>query len=137
MTREEACQKLHDIAMVELGVHETPGPEATARILEYTKHTTLDAQSDETAWCASFMNYVTDTAGFPGTHSAAAASFLTWGVPIDAPILGCLVVWPHHVTLCDSPDISNGIVRCLGGNQSDSVKVSRFPVGDAVYRSPV
>jgi uncharacterized protein (TIGR02594 family) len=137
MTRIDACQKLHDVALAELGVHETPGPEATARILEYTKHTTLDAQSDETAWCASFANFVTDTAGFPGTHSAAAASFQNWGVELEAPILGCIVVWPHHVTFCDHPDISNDIIRCLGGNQSNSVKVSRFPVADAKFRSPV
>ena len=83
------------------------------------------------------MNYVVDTAGFTGTHSAAAASFLEWGVGIDKPILGCLVVWPHHVTLCDHPDISNGIIRTIGGNQGDAVKVSRFPVGDAVFRTPI
>ena len=137
MTRQEACQKLHDIAAAELGVHETPGADATARILEYTKHTTLDAQSDEVPWCSAFMNFVVDTAGFTGTHSAAAMSWEDWGVALDEPILGCIVVWDHHVTLCDHPDISNGIVRGLGGNQSNSVKVSRFSVGDAKFRSPL
>ena len=137
MTREEACGKLHFVAMNELGVHEVSGGVAEARILDYTAHTQLDAQSDEVPWCSSFANYVVDTAGFQGTGSAAAASWREWGVRLEQPILGCLVVWEHHVTFCDHPDVSNGIVRCLGGNQSDAVKVSRFPVGDAHYRSPL
>src|ERR1035437_524043 len=92
MTRDEACQKLHDVAAAELGVHETPGPEATARIMEYDKHTTLKATDDSVPWRSSFANFVTDTAGFPGTHHANARSFLTWGVPLDVPVLGSIVV---------------------------------------------
>jgi len=147
MTREEACQKIHDIAVAELGVHETPGPEATARIIEYASHTTLKATSDEVPWCSDFVNFDVDTAGFQGTHSAAARSWLDWGVPIDVPILGCIVVIDRHddnnpeaahVTLCDHPDISNGIIRCLGGNQHDSVSIARFPVEKVLgYRAPV
>lgn len=147
MSREEACEKMHGIAMAELGVHETPGPEATARIVEYDRHTTLKATSDEVAWCSSFANYVADIAGFPGTHSAAAISWEEWGVPLYAPILGCIVVMHRqdsdnpdagHVTFCDHPDVSNGIIRCLGGNQGNAVKVSRFPVEHVIaYRSPI
>lgn len=138
MTREEACLKLHSVAKAELGVHETPGPEATARIMEYEKHTNRGyTGSDEEHWCAKFANFVCDESGFAGTNSAAAASFETWGVELDKPIKGCLVVWPHHVTFCDHPDISNGIVRCLGGNQSDSVKISRYQVEGAVFRAPL
>jgi uncharacterized protein (TIGR02594 family) len=147
MTREEACQKLHDAATAELGVHETPGPESTARIIEYDSHTTLKATSDEVAWCSAFANFIVDTSGFIGTHSAAAVSWEEWGVPLDVPILGCIVVMHRndpnnpnsgHVTFCDSPDINNGIIRCVGGNQGDAVKVSRFPVSNVIaYRSPV
>ena len=145
MTREEACQKLHDIATAELGVHETPGPESTARIIEYDKHTTLKATDDSIPWCAAFANFVTDTAGFPGTHQANARSFLEWGVPLDAPILGCVVIMKRgdsytmgHVTFCDHPDISNGVIRCVGGNQGAAVSVARFSTGIVIgYRSPV
>lgn len=144
MTREEACSKLYETAKKELGVHETPGPEATARIVEYASHTTLKATSDEVSWCASFANFVTDETGFPGTRLANARSFLKWGTPIDAPILGCVVVFKRgappsgHVAFCDHPDVSNGMIRCLGGNQGDRVKVSRFPVSDVLgYRSPI
>ena len=138
MDREEACLKLHEVATDEIGVHEIPGPEANARIMEYERHTNRGyTGSDEEHWCAKFANFVCDTAGFPGTHSAAAASFKTWGVKLDKPIKGCLVVWPHHVAFCDHPDISNGIIRVVGGNQGDAVKVSRLKAKDAVFRSPL
>jgi len=144
MERIDACNKLHSIAFKELGVSAVPGPNSNPRIIEYDKHTTLKATSDEVAWCAAFANFVTDTAGYPGTHEANARSFLNWGVSIDKPILGCIVVLKRgsdplqgHVTFCDHPDISNGIIRCLGGNQSNEVKISRFSVSDVLgYRSP-
>lgn len=125
-----------DIAKQELGVHETPGTAATERIIEYDKHTTLKATSDEVAWCSAFANFVVDSAGDPGTHSAAARSWLDWGVPLPNPTPGCIVVLDRHddsnptaahVTFfageCHDPAFFQG----LGGNQSDSVKISNFP----------
>ena len=138
MTREEACKKLHAVAMAEMGVHETPGPECTARIAEYETHTNRGRTgSDSDPWCSKFANFVCDTAGFPGTHSAAAISFQSWGVSLEKPIYGCLVAWGHHVAFCDDPVIRNGMISCLGGNQGDQVKVSRFMVVGAVFRSPI
>jgi uncharacterized protein (TIGR02594 family) len=147
MTRAEACLKLHEVALKEVGVHETYGPEATARIIEYDTHTTLKATSDEIAWCSASANAICDWAGFPGAHSAAARSFLTYGVALDTPILGCVVVFDRHdennpeaahVAFCDHPDISNEIIRVLGGNQHDSFCVGRFPTSKVLgYRSPI
>lgn len=135
--------KFHDLAKAELGVHETSGESATARIIEYAKHTSLHADSDEVAWCSSFANFIVDSAGFKGTGSAAARSWLVWGKPIDKPVLGCVVVFRRgtppsgHVAFCDHPDISNGIIRVIGGNQSDSVCVARYKVADVLgYRVP-
>ena len=147
MNREEACKKIHDVAIAELGVHETPGQDATPRIVLYAAHTTLKATSDEVAWCSSLTNFVTDTAGFPGTHSAAARSWLNWGIKLEAPILGCIVIFDRHdtsnlnaahVAICDHPDISNGVIRTIGGNVSNSVKIDRSPVTKVLgYRSPL
>lgn len=146
MMREEACQKIYDVAIKELGVHETPGPTATARIILYNSHTTFKATSDEVPWCSSFANFCADIACFPGTHSAAARSWLDWGAVLDAPILGCIVVFDRHdannpnaahVAICDHPDISNGIIRVVGGNQSDGVSIARDPVAKVLgYRAP-
>lgn len=141
-----ACDKIHTIAKAELGVHETPGPLATPRVIEYAQHTTLHATSDEVPWCSSFANFCVDSAGFKGTHSAAARSWLGWGVAINKPVLGCIVIFDRHddsnpnaahVAVCDHPDISNGIIRVIGGNQSDKVSVARFPVSKVLgYRIP-
>jgi len=137
MNREEACKKMYNLVQLELGVKETLGSKATARIIEYHKHTTLKATSDEVPWCSAFANFITDTAGFPGTHSAAAISWKKWGVLLDKPISGCLVLISRkdpsnpmaaHIAFCDHPDISKGMIRCIGGNQGDAVKVSSFSV---------
>lgn len=148
MTKEEACGRFHQIALREVGIHAIPGPEANMRIVEYAKHTSLKATSDEVPWCSSFVNYVVDSAGFGfrGTNSAAARSRLNWGVGLRNPIVGCIVVLDRHddynpnaahVTICDHHDISNGIIRCIGGNQENSVKVSRYSTDKVLaYRVP-
>jgi uncharacterized protein (TIGR02594 family) len=132
--------KPYEIAKEELGVHETPGPVATARIAEYHSTTTLRAKSDEVPWCASFVNWCMVRAGLRGTDSAAARSWLAWGKPCD-PVEGCVVVIRqlhagrdastgsasgYHVGFFQALDETH--VTILGGNQSDSVKVSRFPL---------
>ena len=123
-----------EIAEQELGVHETPGPKATARIVEYGKATSLKATSDEIPWCAAFVGWCLAQAGIAPTGSAAAASYYDWGVEIDEPEEGCIVVFPHHVTFFVEWD--GDLLRCLGGNQADSVKYSNFSPDGAAYRMP-
>lgn len=147
MTREEACNKIHEIAKAELGVCETPGLEATARIVEYADCTTLSANSDEVPWCSSFANWCVKQAELKGTNSAAARSWLDWGVVLNKPIVGCIVVFERktvdnpnsaHVAICDHADISNGIIRVIGGNQGNSVSIARYPIAKVLgYRSLV
>lgn len=131
-----------EIALKDIRVHETPGPEATARIAEYHKHTSLKATSDEISWCASSLNCWLEEAGFKGTGSAAARSFLSWGKEIKVPIEGCIVVLRRgnnpeqgHVGIYAGE--SPGLVRVFAGNQSDKVCYSRFPKKDVLgYRMP-
>ena len=147
ITTEQACAKMHDAAIKELGIHESGTATSTARIIEYDQHTALKATSDHVAWCSSFINFISDECSFPGTNSAAAINWLTWGKKLKEPILGCIVVLKRddsqnhnaaHVTLCDHPNIANGMIRCLGGNQSGGVKVSRYPTKNVLgYRSPI
>jgi uncharacterized protein (TIGR02594 family) len=140
-----------DIARGQLGVHETPGPKATAQIAAYHATTTLRANSDEVPWCSSFVNWCIQEAGLQGTRSAAAASWLSWGAACS-PREGCIVVIRqrgkgsdhatgsasgNHVGFLLSQTATH--VEILGGNQSDSVKVSRFPIAkyDVIaYRWP-
>lgn len=145
MSIEQDCARILEVAQKELGVHETPGEASTPRIIEYAKHTTLKATSDEVAWCSAFANFVVDTAGFKGTNSAAARSWLSWGQPPTKPIPGCIVVIDRHdpnnpnaahVSFLQK-DNGNGTIACIGGNQSDRVKVSNYSKSKVLgYRVP-
>jgi uncharacterized protein (TIGR02594 family) len=128
------------IARKEIGVHEVRGGE-NPRILEYFRATTFPAKEDEIAWCSAFINWCMKQAGISGTHSAAARSWLTWGKAITVPQIGCVCVIQQKVAGKDPATGStsgfhvalwlgekDGFVSLLGGNQSDQVKISQFPL---------
>jgi uncharacterized protein (TIGR02594 family) len=134
-----------EVASREVGVTETPGAGNTPRVLEYHRSTNLAARAagrDETPWCSSFVNWCLEEAGWVGTDSAAARSWLRWGLELPEPWLGCVVVIR---AMRGGPDASTGsssgnhvafykqtpytgAIELLGGNQSDQVKVSTFSV---------
>lgn len=135
-----------DIAENELGVAEIPGPASNTRIVEYLKSTTLrgsaTANNDETPWCSAFVNYCVEKAGYAGTDSASARSWQNWGKPTQQPTPGCIAVFRRD------PDPSNGhvaffvsenggVIKVLGGNQSDKVCYAEFPSSRLLsYRIP-
>lgn len=130
----------YQIAKQELGVHETSGSAATQRIIEYHATTTLKATSDEVSWCSSFVNWCVVQAGLRGTNSAAARSWLNWGHVVADPKEGDIVVFKRgappsgHVSFFVRSD--GGTLYCLGGNQSDQVKISGYAKADVLgYRS--
>lgn len=124
------------IARKEEGVRETSGRAANPRIVEYHATTTLRAQSDEVAWCASFVNWVVKKAGYKGTNSAAAASWVKWGAATTARQGAICVIYnakAANSSLSTSGNHVGFLVRetsshyvLLGGNQSNSVKESSF-----------
>ncbi|MDI3284380.1 TIGR02594 family protein [Polyangium sp. 15x6] len=124
------------IARKEEGVRETSGKAANPRIVEYHATTTLRAKSDEIAWCASFVNWVLKKAGYKGTNSAAAASWVKWGSPTTARQGAITVIYnasAANSSLSTSGNHVGFLVRetsthyvLLGGNQSNSVKESSF-----------
>ena len=130
-----------DICNAEMGTTEISGTEHNDRILEYHQATSLRASTDETPWCAAFVNWVLIQAGYHGTRSAAARSFLNWGIAPDQASIGCIVVfrrgtkaWQGHVGFYVGQD-RNGNVLCLGGNQSNQVCVAAYPMKDVLgYR---
>lgn len=130
------------IARKEKGVHETPGPKATARIVEYDSATTLKATSDEVPWCAAFVSWCLEQAGIKSTRSAAAMSYADYGEDLgNTPKLGCIVVFEwdsggHHVAFYVGA-ASDEYINCLGGNQHDAVNITSFPVANVLsYRWP-
>jgi uncharacterized protein (TIGR02594 family) len=131
-----------EFATREMGVEEIPGAGNNPRILEYHQATTLKATQDSVAWCSSFVNWCMKQAGVTGTGSAAARSWLNWGVKLDAPRNGCVVVLrrgdnPNNGHVAFFVGDGGGSIRLLGGNQSDQVKVSSFPITMVLsYRWP-
>lgn len=123
-------------ALREIGTTEIKGEDHNPRIIEYAACTSLKATSDEVAWCSSFVNWCMKQVGIHGTNSAAARSWLDWGKVLDTPVEGCVVILRRgappsgHVCFYAGPDGDIAYFRALGGNQSDSVRCSRFPVAD-------
>lgn len=125
------------IAMREIGQSEVAGGQHNSRIVEYHATTTLRATRDETAWCASFVNWCLKQAGIAGTNSAAAASWLNWGKPVNARVGAVTVIFNsgaansslstsgNHVAFLAQDSGTHFVL--LGGNQSDQVKISRYP----------
>lgn len=111
----------------ELGVHEIAGRKHNPRIVWYHSFTSLQASDDETPWCSAFVNAMMKLAGEMGTNSAAAISWKQWGRGLRAFQYGCVCVFTrpggNHVAFGLWED-DEGIF-CLGGNQSDSVCISR------------
>jgi len=128
---------------LQLRVQEVPGASANPRIVEYHQATALKATSDEVPWCAAFVSYCLERSFVTSTHSAAARSYLDWGVGVSVvhPPLGAIVVLargagapgrevrnaPGHVGFFWSHG-EPGWISLLGGNQGDSVSIRSFPV---------
>lgn len=139
-----------DIAMKKLGTAEIFGDSHrnggdTSRIVEYHAVTSLRATSDEIAWCASFVNWCLKKASIDGTNSARARSFLTWGVAIslEEAERGDIVVLSRgvnvqfgHVGFFAGRTAEFGrsqSVLILGGNQSDKVRISPYPISHGYH----
>lgn len=117
------------IAEAEMGQKELKGDgKHNDRIVEYHS-TTGGWKNDEVPWCASFVNWVYKKAGITPTGSAAAMSFANWGTNVGRPAYGALAVFSYgggkgHVGWVVGTQGDKILV--LGGNQSDSVKISAF-----------
>ena len=149
------------IARAELrhGVYEIPGPASNERILMYQASVKRWKHSDDAIpWCASFVNWCISGGDgsyellrgqvdfLEGTDSAAARSWLVWGVPIVHPPVGAVVVLKRgpepqppktvtdakgHVTLFDGYASPTEFVG-VGGNQSNMVRASIYKLSDVL-----
>ena len=91
-------------------------------------------------WCAAFLNSILRKSGKKTTGSLSAASFRNYGKKVIKPVKGDIVVLKGHVGIFVGFVTRKGkkYVAVLGGNQSNSVKVSHYPVSRVVtYRRAV
>lgn len=111
------------------GQKEIYGAEDNPQIVNYFTATDYGHAKDEIRWCAAFINWCLRECNFPRTKSAAAVSFLKWGVPLSMPTQGCVIVLQHpngnhHVGLFGH--VEGNYIFLLGGNQSNSVCIAGF-----------
>ncbi len=118
------------------GLNENRDTAAISGILSASGTAQLDPKTQ--AWCAAYANAVLAKSGLSGTGSNMASSFLNWGQETKNPGLGDIVnIKPQaagasgHVGFFGGYDAA-GNVLVSGGNQSDSVKTSAFPVDQVV-----
>jgi uncharacterized protein (TIGR02594 family) len=117
-------------ARQEIGFRERPGNRGIEQYIRLAH-----AGSPGDPWCAIFVNAMLESAGYPGTRSAAARSFEHSQdfVILKGPALGCIVtMWRQskasgfgHVFFYLGEN-DKGLLA-LGGNQSDQVLVQYEP----------
>jgi uncharacterized protein (TIGR02594 family) len=98
-----------------------------------------------TEWCAAFVNAVLEESNIKSNNDhkypLTARAFLDWGVGVDSPVPGDLVVFPRgnqgwqgHVGFYIRSVEVNGIeyYYILGGNQSNKVSIEMYPARKAL-----
>lgn len=132
------------LAKNHLGVREIAGQLHEPLITGYFKDAGHQAfTADEVPWCAAFVGAILKRAGYAGSGSLMARSYHEWGAPLEAPVIGAVVIFPRssdpaagHVGFIADYDESGLLV--LGGNQQDAVTMKRYPRDMALgYRWPV
>jgi uncharacterized protein (TIGR02594 family) len=131
-------QRIYEAAKRYLGTKETLGSASTPLIKLWIAEAAnwLDTDDSKTPWCGCFRGFIgmVTASGLPKAHYQAA-SWATWGKPVE---IGRPDLWQrgdtivmtrsggNHVCLLDR--VSGDYAYCLGGNQSDAVTISRFPL---------
>lgn len=125
-----------------LGVREIKGPTHESAILRFWKSIRMGGiRDDETPWCAAFVGAMLENVGLLSARSGAAKEYLNWGVPLDYPLVGCIVVFSRtggggHVGFLVGRDEHFRLV-IRGGNQGDAVSDAPFDSGRVLgYRWP-
>lgn len=116
-----------------LGEKEIKGSQHNPFIIEWWKAIKSKIIDDETSWCAAFVGGILEETGIMSTRSESARSYNKWGLELDRPAYGSIVVfwrgkpssWKGHVGFVVGRDQHNNLM-VLGGNQKDQVCISSF-----------
>jgi uncharacterized protein (TIGR02594 family) len=146
---EEAIPKWLANARTYLGIKEVPGTGASksnAKINSFFKDAGFPNIYDDTSWCAAFVSAVMVRSGYPKLRNLAARSGLVYGTKLSKPKIGCIVVfwresptsWKGHIGFVTGINEATKTLKVLGGNQSDAVTETTFPMSRVLgYRWPV
>lgn len=128
-----------------IGEKEIPGKLHNLKILGWWKAIKSVFTDDETPWCAAFVGGVLEECSIRSSRSAAARSYLSWGVKLSGPAVGAVVVFwrgspsasSGHVGFIVGKDRFNNLV-VLGGNQGNKVCLLSFSEARVLgYRWPI
>lgn len=129
-----------------IGLKEVPGKGNNKTILGWWKLIKAAFNNDEVPWCAGFVGAMLETVGIRSSRSAAAKSYLKWGVSLNGrPAVGAVVVFwrgrrdgPNgHVGFVIGED-KYGHLIVLSGNTSDAVLIKPFTKDRVLtYRWPL
>lgn len=116
-------------ALAHMGEHEILGKADNQFILDCFKYTNYKASHDEVPWCAAFVSRMLEESGYKSEHSAWAQSYEKVGQACELKPGAILVFkWAngdHHVSICHHI-VNDDLVACVGGNQSNMVKMSIY-----------
>lgn len=132
-----------EVAQRFVGVKEIPGRDNNNQVLAMLKLDDPWPAGDEVPWCSAFVNYIAWLLRLPRSKSLRARSWLTIGYSVelaDAEVGFDVVVLKRNGDDQPGPEVLDAVghvgffagteadqILVLGGNQSDSVKVSPYP----------
>jgi uncharacterized protein (TIGR02594 family) len=106
----------------------------------------LDVDPVRIPWCAGFINFVLTRAGYDSTGDLSAASYHHYGIKVNEPQPGDIVLLRRsggsgrHVAFFYGWSFDNGVkyIQLLGGNQDHGVNITAYPIASVVeYRRPI
>lgn len=120
-------------ALEEYGNEAERGDQHNEKIKKYLNVLKPEISNDDWPWCSAFLAYVTQEIGIPQDVTLASRSWLKVGDEVKNPIQGDIVVfwrhspksWKGHAAIYMKE--TENEVYVLGGNQSNMVKISRYP----------
>lgn len=118
---------------LEKGIKEISGNKHNDEIVKYFKDIGIDyIEDDETPWSSAFINWCLNEVGIQGTSKLNNRSWLDWGVNLEKPKKGCVVIfwredvdsWKGHAGFYAGDDGDNVLI--LGGNQNNAVSIQSY-----------
>lgn len=131
-----------DIAQRFVGTDEIVGTLDNPVLMAMLKLDNDWPEHDEVPWCSAFVNFVCWLVRLPRSKNLRARSWLTIGsgVDLDEAMIGDVVVLQRGSGDQPGPEVLNApghvgfyagmngnFIELLGGNQSNTVKVSLYP----------
>ena len=134
-------EHLFDLAQRYIGTREVGGSIDNPAIMAMLRLDASWPSNDEVPWCSGFANWIAWHCRAPRSKDLRARSWLTVGkgIQLDEAEAGDIIVLKRGAGEQPGPDVIDApghvgfyagriaqLIEVLGGNQSDTVKISRY-----------